>query len=202
MRSGKCTQDPSPATSPLDRVCRACSKCYPGEYRTALCTGTEFYQSFGCEACDPCPEGSYLKDACDGTSLFKGTPGRNCTTCRACPQGFYRVGCSDGPGSGTSSALYDDSTCAACAPCPDGYYISRPCPGNGGSPLDRECTQCNSCLPGQYYSSGCTGKERTGAFTCADCARPCGVGQYIAQVLDIDITLHRYLILILLCTGT
>lgn len=174
MRSGKCTLDPSTATLPLDRICRTCSNCYPGEYKTALCTGTEFYQSFGCEACDLCPEGSYLKDPCDGTSLFKGTPGRNCTLCKTCSVGQYLIGCSDAPGSGVSSALYDDSSCADCDPCPDGHYIGTPCPGNGSTPTDRKCIRCDPCKAGQYYTTGCTGREHTGAHTCS-------AGNYLRQ---------------------
>ena len=77
MRSGKCTEDPSSATSPLDRVCRACSSCYPCEYKTAVCTGTDFYQSFGCAPCDPCPEVSIenMKNRCVYCDLIFILPG-------------------------------------------------------------------------------------------------------------------------------
>lgn len=149
MRSGRCT-DGSGATSPFDRTCKACSNCYPGEYKTAVCLGTDFYQSFGCALCEPCPEGSYVSKPCDGTAFVGGAPARDCTACRRCQEGEYRVGCSDGQGTGTSSALADDSSCAPCAPCPDGFYIGRQCPGDGSSPTDRTCVRCSPCQPGQY----------------------------------------------------
>ena len=70
-----------------------------------------------------------FQQSCDGTAFTGSAPARVCTPCQKCPVGYYRAGCSDGPGTGTSSALYDDSQCLPCAPCPDGHYIGQQCTG-------------------------------------------------------------------------
>jgi hypothetical protein len=97
-----------------------------------------------------------------------------------CPKGFYRVGCSDGPGTGTSGATYDNVQCVPCSSCPDGHFISSECPGSGFSPLQRTCTQCATCGAGKYYASGCTGNQTSGNSTCSDCQSYCPIGMYMS----------------------
>lgn len=60
--------------------------------------------------------------------------------------------------------------CAPCQPCPEGYYLSKPCNGTGtsGSYPDRVCSPCKSCPVGYYRApGGCSDGPGTGTSSTA-----------------------------------
>jgi len=74
-------------------------------------------------------------------------------------------------------SLSDNQQCLQCQKCPRGYYIAKPCPGNGTSSLHELCLPCKSCSAGQYRA-GCNGDTFVDDATCAACPT-CSQGQYI-----------------------
>lgn len=150
--------------------CADCSNCSAGFYLNRTCTGGETASVSQCAPCSACPANHYVSALCPGDST--NASGSVCSPCGNCGAGNYITGSScDGKG-----RVSGQVQCSACAPCPAGFYPTRPCDGSGFS-ADQSCAECPSCPAGKYVAQRCPGDGTL--HRCADC-RSCLQGQYIS----------------------
>lgn len=166
--------------------CIPCPSCEPGAIRTGLgCTGKDHNMDVACVTCESsCEAGQYVSEMCSAG----GNPFATCAYCdQQCPRDTYFKA----PCSGHVFGM-QDVDCGFCAPCAEGQYISKRCPGNNVIRQDtRECSNCTaSCGLGNYMATRCDGTSFSDVVQCLPCRQQCPSGQYIrgqcSGILDVN----------------